>query len=1081
MGAVMTGELRVSRRGVENLQAAQQVARFRAWRRVVGAVVMGVLLGSWSAWLGGASVQANDLAELVLGQPVEAVLTENEQHSYPLTLAAGQYVEALIEQQGVDVAVTLQAPDGKTLAQFDADSRPRGKETAAHIVNAAGIYRLLVKTHAAKLAAGQYVIQLVALREATAHDQTLQTARGQSAEVQRLISAGKFTEAQPLAEEALAGREQVLGPEHPETAAALTLLATILRNRRELARAETLNQRALVIAETTPEPGHPDLAQIISEMGALALTRADFVKAEPFYQRAITIWEQTLGANHPNVAKGLSNLAAVHGQRGNYAKAEAALLRALTIREQALGAEHPDLNVTLTLLGNVYFTQRRYTQAASYYQRVLRLLDKVPASANPQQLMPVLNNLASIHTELGEYAQAESYYQRLQPLQEKTLEPHHPQTLMTQFNLATLAAYQGDFERAQRLHQHVLQAREKVSGPDHPDVANSLRNLARVYAAQGELNSAINTLAKANEVLEHNLAYNLTVGSESAKRAYLDTVAEETDRTISLHLQAAPQNAEAQRQALSVILQRKGRALDAVVDSLANLRRRALPEDRVLLDQLKASRAEIARLSLAGPPARTPLAEHRARIKALEEKRELLEDQISRRSAEFRAQTQTVTLDAVQAAIPSEAALIEFASYRPFNARFTKQREAYGAPRYVAYVLRHSGEPQALELGDQQTIDAAIERWRKALRDARATDVKKYGRVVDRLVMQPLRPLLGQTRRVLVAPDGSLNLIPFAALVDGRNEYLIKRYRFSYLTSGRDLLRLQVKQPSRQGALIVANPDFGASSNTAAATERVLVTRPVTTAEAAKTSLFSVAFFPALPGTAGEAAALKDLLPGAALFSAQQATETQLKQADGPAILHVATHGFFLPDAAPGTRSASADPLTRLQFDNPLLRSGLALAGANQLKGGTDDGIFTALEAAGLDLWGTRLVVLSACDTGVGEVKTGEGVYGLRRALVLAGSETQMMSLWPVSDAATRDLMIAFYRGLQQGEARAAALQEVQLRMLERAERGLTPDGRKQPPQSARDYSHPFYWASFILSGEDAKLDLQSGSNLSLR
>ena len=448
-------------------------------------------------------------------------------------------------------------------------------------------------------------------------------------------------------------------------------------------------------------------------------------------------------------------------------------------------------------------------------------------------------------------------------------------------------------------------------------------------------------------------------------------------------------------------------------------------------------------MSLAGPAPRTSLTEHRARIKTLEEKRELLEDQISRRSAEFRAQKQTVSLEAVQAAIPAGTALIEFASYRPFNARFSKQSEAYGAPRYVAYVLRHTGEPQALELGDQQAIDDAIERWRKALRDAHATDVKKYGRAVDRLVMQPLRPLLGQTRRVLVAPDGALNLIPFAALVDSRNEYLIKRYHFSYLTSGRDLLRLQVKQPSRQGALIVANPDFGTSSNAAAATDRVLVVRPVTKPDAAKVSLLSVAYFPALPGTAGEAAALKDLLPEAALYSAQAATETQLKQANGPAILHVATHGFFLPEAAPGTRSGALDPLTQLQLDNPLLRSGLALAGANQLKGGADDGIFTALEAAGLDLWGTCLVVLSACDTGVGEVKSGEGVYGLRRALVLAGSETQVMSLWPVSDAVTRDLMIAYYRGLQQGEARAAALQQVQLRMLERAERGLTPDGRK--------------------------------------
>lgn len=1076
----MIGELRSSCQVLTNSQPKQKVIRLYIRRRVFALVVASAWC-VYGGWFGRLSVQANDFAELVLGQPIEAVLTEKEQHTYPLTLIAGQYAEAAIEQRGVDVTITLQAPDGKTLAQFDADSRPLGKETAAHLVNATGTYRLLVKTHAANLAAGQYVIQLVAVREATAQDQALQEARALSADAQRLVTAGKFTEAQPLAERALAGREQVLGPTHPEIATALTHLATILRNRRELARAETLNNRALAIAEATPDPGHPDLAQIVSEMGALAMTRADLVKAEPFYQRALGIWERTLGSNHLHVAKGLNNLASVHGQRGNHAKAEAALRRALTIREQALGLDHPDLNVTLILLGNVHFMQKRYDQAAPHYQRVLRALDQAPAQANPQHLIPVLNNLASIHTELGEYAQAENLYQRLQPLQEKTLEPNHPQTLMTQFNLATLASYQGDFARAQQLHYHVLQAREKVLGSDHHDVANSLRNLARVHTAQGELNSAITTFAKANEVIERNLAYNLTAGSESAKRAYLDTVAEETDRTISLHLRAAPQNTEAQRQALSVILQRKGRALDAVVDSLATLRRRATPEDRALLDQLKATRTEIARLSLAGPPPRTPLAEHRARIKALEEKRELLEDQISRRSAEFRAQTQTVTLEAVQAAIPREAALIEFANYRPFNARFTKQSEAYGAPRYVAYVLRRTGEPQALELGDQQTIDAAIERWRKALRDRRVTEVKKLGRTVDRLVMQPLRPLLGQTRRVLVAPDGALNLVPFAALVDGRNEYLIKRYHFSYLTSGRDLLRLQVKQPSRQNALVIANPDFGTSATTAGQTERGLVARPVTAPTEGNTSILSVAFFPALPGTAGEASALKDLLPEAAIYSAHQATETQLKQANGPAILHVATHGFFLPDAATGTRGASTDSSARLRLENPLLRSGLALAGANHLKGGADDGIFTALEAAGLDLWGTRLVVLSACDTGVGEVKTGEGVYGLRRALVLAGSETQVMSLWPVSDVATRDLMIAYYRGLQRGEARAAALHQVQLRMLERAERGLTPDGRKQSAQHAQDYSHPFYWASFILSGEDATLDLQSGFQLSLR
>lgn len=167
---------------------------------------------------------------------------------------------------------------------------------------------------------------------------------------------------------------------------------------------------------------------------------------------------------------------------------------------------------------------------------------------------------------------------------------------------------------------------------------------------------------------------------------------------------------------------------------------------------------------------------------------------------------------------------------------------------------------------------------------------------------------------------------------------------------------------------------------------------------------------------------------------------------------------------------SSAPATTRIE--NPLLRSGLVLAGANQREGGEgEDGILTALEASGLNLWGTKLVVLSACETGVGEVKNGEGVYGLRRALVLAGSESQVMSLWQVSDEATRDLMVEYYRRLHKGEGRTEALRQVQLEMLmgaqqsrERQSHGLALSDKG--PNKPVDRSHPFFWASFIQSGD---------------
>jgi CHAT domain-containing protein len=199
------------------------------------------------------------------------------------------------------------------------------------------------------------------------------------------------------------------------------------------------------------------------------------------------------------------------------------------------------------------------------------------------------------------------------------------------------------------------------------------------------------------------------------------------------------------------------------------------------------------------------------------------------------------------------------------------------------------------------------------------------------------------------------------------------------------------------------------------------------------------------------------------VLTGPRATKAALKHLDAPSILHIATHGFFLREAgqeatqAPnaagnGTRAVDA----HLAIQNPLLRSGLALSGANLNRGAVDDGILTALEASNLNLWGTKLVTLSACDTGVGEVRNGEGVYGLRRAFFLAGAQTLVMSLWPVSDAVTREMMTAYYAGLKLGRGRGEALRQAQLAMLTRKNR-----------------RHPFYWASFIQAGEWANLDGQ--------
>jgi CHAT domain-containing protein len=547
---------------------------------------------------------------------------------------------------------------------------------------------------------------------------------------------------------------------------------------------------------------------------------------------------------------------------------------------------------------------------------------------------------------------------------------------------------------------------------------------------------------------------NLSIGSERQRVAYLTPIAERTERTLSLNLQMTPGDPAATALAVTVLLQRKGRVIDAAVDMQAALRRQADPEGRALLDQLNDVVAQLARLVLNGP-LKTPIAEYRTSIAALEEQKEQLESQIGRRSGEFRAASVPVTLEAVQAAMPTDAALIEFAAYRPFDPAIDSVAAAFGKLRYAAYVVHRSGPPRAVDLGDAETIDKKVEALRGALADPARSDVRRLSRALDDAVMRPVRSLVGTSTHMLVSPDGALNLIPFEALVDERDRYLVQRYRWTYLTSGRDLLRMQVPRQAERGPLVVANPAFGeAIASPAAPVPGRTVRKGQRRRSVTSARDLSEVYFAPISGTAREAQAIRTLFRDATVLAGERATESSLRAFAAPRMLHIATHGFFLQYAGIAPKAGDEEGGGGANRD-PLLRAGLALAGAN-VRGGTDqdDGVLTALEASRLNLWGTKLVALSACDTGIGEVRNGDGVYGLRRAFVLSGAESLLMALWPVSDTWTERQMRNYYENLKLGKGRGESLRLVQLAMLARNPR-----------------LHPFYWANFIQSGDWAALD----------
>jgi CHAT domain-containing protein/Tfp pilus assembly protein PilF len=872
---------------------------------------------------------------------------------------------------------------------------------------------------------------------------------------------GDYMRAEPLCQRALIIREKALGPWHRDVADSLRDLAFICVDRGDYARAELLCQRALTIKERELGPEHPGLASYIHNLALFCQNQRDFVKAELLYRRALAIREKMPGPEHPDVAQTLNNLANIYRDKGDYAQAEPLYERALSIRKKALGSEHPDVAQSLNNLALLYWYKGDDAKAEPLYQRALVIKEKKHGPEHIS-LATSLNGLAVLYYNKGAYAKAEMLHRRALAIREKALGPKHPDVAISLNNLALVYAKNGDYAKAEPLFQRAMGIREKSLGPEHPDVANSLNNLAMLNAAKGDIAQAIAFQTRANNISERDLTLNLAIGSERQKVAYLAIFSRQTNFTLSLHSQIAPDDPQALNLAFTTLLRRKGRGLDVMANTVSALRRRATPEDQALLDQLAEARSRFAALTLRESDAAKPET-YLTRLKPLEEEVEKLEAELSSRSIEFRAQAQPATLAAVEAALPAGGALVEFTVFTPQELMTGKSKP----PRYVAYVLAAQGELRWADLGDVEIIDRAVNAWRNALRDPSRTDVERFARAVDEKIMQPVRSLLGETRHLLIAPDGLLNLIPFAALVDEHKRYLVERYAISYLTSGRDLLRLQTSEPRRSAPLIVANPIFGRVETIFMRGSQGLGNSQAGDQVWGQIDPTEV-FFQSLPRTEPEALAIKALLPEASLLLREQATETALKQSRAPYILHIATHGFFLNDQgatmAETLGVSSGDSLRsslRLskwaaKIKNPLLRSGLALAGVNERHGGDDDGVLTALEVASLDLWGTKLVVLSGCDTGIGEVKNGEGVYGLRRALMLAGSETQVLSLWPVLDGETRNLMTGYYRRLLKGGGRGEALRQIQLGMLNDAK-----------------LRHPYYWASFIQAGEWANLDGQ--------
>jgi CHAT domain-containing protein len=986
---------------------------------------LGTLAAAWCAML------------LQPGAHVERRLVPGQTHTYAVSLEAGDLVRVNVEQRGIDVVVDVRDPAGTTIDAVQQEFRPDHEERVEIAAAAAGTYTLQIKAADAVIAPGGYVIHLSDRRRATAADNVAQRARSTRLAAVRLETAGRFSEARPLFERALTLGEDVSGPDDPFVATVVFELAGNALEARDDARARPLYERAIGAFDRLWGSDHPYTAMARSRLAVVLQHAGERAKAEAMVRQSLAALESSLGAEHPWVVRSLATLANLRVDAGDVQEGEAIDRRALASLRKT-GQSGTILEATvLNNLAEV-LRLRHDASAESLFVKSLEIGERL---RGPESyfVSTALLNLGIMARERKDYAAARAYYTRALAIREPIVGPNHPDEAPLLNNLANVYHATGDAAGAIELYFRALRIWERAGGPSGRGTLVAVGNIARTYASLGDIDNAVAFQQRADAILETQLELNLAAGSERQKLAFARSVAERTDRTISLHLIQAPDNAAAAALAAQVVLQRKGRVQDAMTDVFTSLRGRVADDEaRVLMDRLKEATARLARVSLdRGDPAAALSAD--ASVIDLERCREAIEAALSDRSAEFRGQMQRITLDAVQSAIPEDAALIEFATFRSFNPAAEGNSEAYAAPHYAAYVLRRHGPATGVDLGPAADLDRLVALFRGALRDPARTDVRARARALDERVMRPLRASLGDAARLLISPDGDLNLVPFEALSDERGRYLIERYAVSYLTSGRDLLRVKAPRGAPGAPVIVADPRFGDPAQIARARPRSgTQARPPDRSVTPGADTPDLYFAP-LKGTAAEGRAIKALFPAATLLTGSRATKASLEEVKRPLILHIASHGFFLPDASRGNLP-----------QNPLLHSGLALAGANVARGTS---LLTALEASGLDLWGTELVTLSACDTGVGEIRNGEGVYGFRRAFVLAGAETLVMSLWPVRDAIARDTMVGYYERLRSGAGRGDALRQAKLAILER------PATR-----------HPYFWAAFIQSGESAPL-----------
>ena len=927
---------------------------------------------------------------------------------------------------------------------------------------------------------------------------------------------GAFAPADQHVSRACALNESTLRPGHPEIANCLRLLALGREELSELNEAKALRERALAIAEAAFGPDHPRVAIQLNDLANNYQQRGEFATARTLYARARRTYAVRLGPVNNGGTAASFNQALMDIRLGDYDEGRSALRQVVATWTRALGSGHPNVARATSVLAESLLEEGRDSEALPYFMQALRIRERA-LGPDHRDVAITLSNLALTLDRLGQPREALERSTRAVGIWERSSAKNSLPGALTVHG--QLLARAGDVRGAEQAYARALNIRTAQLGPAHPNVASDEVALAGIEARLERTDEALARGLRGQRIAREHALLTLASLSERQALEYVRSWPKGLDMAASFAKTPADREAvldeviRGRALTLDEMSLRRRAAGDGASDET-----RAL-WDQLRATRQRLANLTVKGTS-RDPRGYTVLVDDARRAKE-EAERALAEQSSTFRTNTRRAAAGVTDVRAALPPSAALVSFYRYdrTVVTPSSVT-TRPASTRTVPSYMGFVLRAgAAEPVAVPLGSAAAVDAAIGTWRQELLGAIAasgalpaaeTALRASGTALRRRIWDPLAAHLDGATRVFVVPDSALNLVPVAALPAPGGGYLLERGPvIHYLSAERDLVAPDAPRAGPDGFLAVGGPTFSSGELFAALRSGSASSKPGDSARrtpppaapapalpvftlatrAADVGTVCASFqsmrFEPLPAARSEAEEVASLWTsgrtGAAADAARTlvgsvASESAFKQlAPGRRVLHLATHGFFLGDEcdtppAPGTRavgglvtspapSAPRGQIRRRQtsLENPLLLSGLAMAGANRRAAAgpdEDDGILTAEEVAGLDLTGVDWAVLSACETGLGLVRVGEGVLGLRRAFQTAGARTVIMSLWSVEDRATRQWMRALYQGRFGGGLDTAdSVREAALTVLK---------ARRAAGQSG----HPFFWAGFAAAGD---------------